>query len=144
MPNIASVLKDEIARVARKELRRETEKLKKSSALYRSNIAELKRQVSALEKLVSQHVKAATKNTVGPETPATSSKVRFSAKSLISHRKRLGLSTAGLSKLIGVTPQSIYNWESGVTRPRQEQVVVISALRTLSKRQAHARLEELC
>ena len=144
MPNIASVLKDEIARVARKELRRETEKLKKSSALYRSNIAELKRQVSALEKLVSQHVKAATKNAVGSETPSTSSKVRFSAKSLISQRKRLSLSAAGLSKLIGVTPQSIYNWESGVTRPRQEQVVVISALRTLSKRQAHARLEELC
>ena len=50
MPNIASVLKDEILRLARKEVRRELEGLKKASAQYRSDIAALKRQVIALEK----------------------------------------------------------------------------------------------
>jgi hypothetical protein len=39
VPNIASVLKEEIARVARKEVRSETENLKKASAQYRSEIA---------------------------------------------------------------------------------------------------------
>ena len=48
MPNIASVLKDEILRLARKEVRRELEGLKKASAQYRSDIAALKRQVIAL------------------------------------------------------------------------------------------------
>ena len=37
-------------RLARKELRSETESLKKASALYRSEIATLKRRATALEK----------------------------------------------------------------------------------------------
>ena len=45
MPNIASVLKDEISRISRKEIRRETSSLKKSSTSYRSEIAALKRRV---------------------------------------------------------------------------------------------------
>jgi len=36
MSNVASALKEEIARVSRKEIRRETSSLKKSSATYRS------------------------------------------------------------------------------------------------------------
>lgn len=50
MPNIASILKAEISRVARKEVRTEIETLKKASVAHRSSIAELRRQVSALER----------------------------------------------------------------------------------------------
>jgi hypothetical protein len=50
MPNIASVLKDEISRISRKEIRRETSSLKKSSTSYRSEIAALKRRVQELER----------------------------------------------------------------------------------------------
>ena len=48
MPNIASILKSEISRVARKELRGETQALKKSNAQYRTQIAELRRRLQAL------------------------------------------------------------------------------------------------
>ncbi len=54
MPNIATVLKEEIARVARKETRADTQQLKKASAHYRSDIATLKRRIAALEKLVGR------------------------------------------------------------------------------------------
>ena len=50
MSNVASVLKEEIARVARKEIRRETSALKKSSTTHRSEIAALKRRVLELER----------------------------------------------------------------------------------------------
>ncbi len=50
MPNIASILKSEIARVARKEIRGETLQLKKAVGVYRSQIAALKRRAQALEK----------------------------------------------------------------------------------------------
>ena len=53
MPNIAAVLKDEISRIARKEIRSETAVLKKASAQYRKEIAALKRQVSNLQGKVS-------------------------------------------------------------------------------------------
>ena len=50
MPDIAAVLKEEIARLARKEVRSQTEGLKKASAQYRRDIAALKRQVAELER----------------------------------------------------------------------------------------------
>lgn len=52
MPNIAAVLKEEIARIARREMKSETEKLKNASTQYRIQIAELKRHVHALQKEV--------------------------------------------------------------------------------------------
>ena len=49
MPNIGTVLKSEISRIARKEVRGELLKLKKASAQYRSEIAALKRRAQSLE-----------------------------------------------------------------------------------------------
>ncbi|MDZ4073711.1 MAG: hypothetical protein U1E04_03055 [Hylemonella sp.] len=46
MANFASLLKTEISRIARKEIRAETEILKKASAQYRSDIAALKRRLA--------------------------------------------------------------------------------------------------
>ena len=49
MPNIASLLKSEISRVARKEIRADTTTLKRAVSAYRSEIAALKRRALALE-----------------------------------------------------------------------------------------------
>src|SRR6185369_13973395 len=50
MSNIASALKAEISRIAKKEIKAETQALKSASTKYRSDIATLKRQVAALQK----------------------------------------------------------------------------------------------
>ena len=52
MPNIATVLKEEILRLARKEVRRQTSVLRKASAQYRKDIAVMKRQISSLQRKV--------------------------------------------------------------------------------------------
>lgn len=142
MPNIASLLKAEIVRLARKEVRTETTGLKKASAQYRAEIAALKRRATALEKQLAKVSKSATKD-VAERVPETNARVRFSAKGLAKHRQRLGLSAADLGTLLGVTAQSIYNWEAGKTRPREEQVAAIATLRGMGKRQALALLTEL-
>ena len=59
MSNIASVLKAEIARVARKEMRTETQSLKKAVSQYRSQIAALRRRVDTLERQLRRVGKAA-------------------------------------------------------------------------------------
>src|SRR5687768_14500992 len=62
MSNIQSILKSEISRIARKEVKAETGTLKKSSTQYRSDIAALKRRLAALERLLkkqSRTIKAA-------------------------------------------------------------------------------------
>ena len=48
MPNIAAVLKTEIARLARKEIKQQTTAMKQASGAYRREIAALKRRVQAL------------------------------------------------------------------------------------------------
>ena len=144
MPNIASVLKDEIARVARKELRAETEKLKKASAQYRSDIAALKRRVADLERQVSRFEREVAKTAVVRATPINAStRVRFSAEGLSKQRQRIGLSAADLGILLGVSGQTIYNWEAGKSQPRAEQKVAISGIRAMGKRDVALRLAEL-
>ncbi|MBC7375831.1 MAG: helix-turn-helix transcriptional regulator [Burkholderiaceae bacterium] len=144
MPNIASVLKEEIARVARKESRGDNLKLKKSSAQYRADIAALKRRVTALEQMVARLGKSSRR--AAPAAAASEdgrSKLRFSAKGLASQRKRLELSAAQVAALLGVSGQSIYKWEDGKARPRASQLPAIATLRTMTKKQAAARLAEL-
>lgn len=140
MPNIASILKDEILRLARKEVRNELEGLKKASAQYRSDIAALKRQVAALTKQAAKlEPKDSRKVTVDPESGETTS-FRFSAQRFAAQRQKLGLSAGDMGTLIGVSPQTIYHWESGKTRPRQSQLAAIAAVRKLGKRQIKAKL----
>jgi DNA-binding transcriptional regulator YiaG len=143
MPNIASALKEEITRLARKEARAHVESLKKASNQYRRDIAELKRQVATLMQHATRADKVAAKATANPATQAKSARVRFVPKGLRSQRARLGLSAAEYGKLAGVTQQSIYNWESGTTRPRAEQIPRLASLRALGIREARARLDQL-
>lgn len=140
MPNIASALKEEIARVARKELRGGIKTLKKSSVQYRSEIAALKRRVLDLEQRITRLGKTRVS---APTLPAPAAAVRFSAKSLCAQRKRLGLSAAEMGVLAGVSAQTIYNWEAGKSRPRPQQLAAIGAVRTMGKKESQAKLKEL-
>jgi len=53
MPNIGTVLREEISRLARKESRSQVDPAKKATASHRRDIAELKRQVAQLERQVT-------------------------------------------------------------------------------------------
>lgn len=141
MPNIASVLKSEISRVARKELRGELENVKKAVTSYRSQIAELKRQVNLLQREVKKISKQAGGST--PMAPLTEDapRIRFSAKGLASQRKRLGLSVAAAAKILGVSPQSVTNWESGTTRPRESQLEAIASFKKMGKKEVAEKLD---
>jgi DNA-binding XRE family transcriptional regulator len=75
--------------------------------------------------------------------PEKVTRVRFRVKGLIALRQRLGLTAADLGTLMGVSAQTIYNWEAEKSRPRQQQIAAYAALRGIGKRQVKARLEEL-
>lgn len=143
MPNIASILKAEISRVARKEVRAEIETLKKASVQHRSAIAALRREVDKLQKelrratKVSAQARPASEPAAGEEGPAR----RFSAGRLATHRGKLGLSAAAYGKLVGVAGQTIYNWEQGKARPRPAQLQLLASVRNLGLREVAERLE---
>jgi DNA-binding XRE family transcriptional regulator len=143
MPNIASILKSELSRVARKEARSETQALKKALAAHRTDIAALKRRAQALERELRRVGKTAANAAPPAANEPAAGALRFSAKGLASQRRRLGLSAHDCGLLIGASSQSIYNWEDGKTRPLARHLPAIAALRTLGKRQAASHLEEL-
>ena len=135
MPNVASILKSEITRIARKEIRAAVEGLKKSVTNHRSEIAALKRHSQTLEQELKRLRKAVPKPEVAPVEESAKA-IRFSAKRLAAHRQRLGLSAEAVGLLVGTSGQSVYNWEAGTARPRASHLPAIAALRTLSKNQA--------
>jgi len=143
MANIAGVLRDEILRLARKEIRRQTEVLKRASAQYRRDIAEMKRRVSSLQRRLAPVEKQALRGPSARPAGPEAERVRFTAKGLRSQRKRLGLSAADYGKLVGVTGQSIYSWERETSRPRKQQVARLAALRHTGKREVQALLAQL-
>ena len=141
MPNVASVLKGEISRVARREVRGETLALKKAVGHYRTEIAALKRRTLTLEQLLRRLSRGHTKPSPEVQPDVDTSKLRFSAKSLAAQRRRLGLSAEQCGRLLGTSSQSVYNWEQSKTRPLARHLPAIAAMRGLSKREAAARLE---
>ena len=145
MPNIAAVLKAEISRVARKEIRNQTESLKKAVSSARAEISALKKELRNLSKALkaAQRSNAATARNAAPADSAEEGRaLRFSASRLSGQRQKLGLSVANMAKLLGVSSVTLYKWESGQARPRRAQLEAIAAVRGIGKREAAARLEQ--
>ncbi len=145
MPNIATALKEEVTRLARKEIRGETLQLKKAVARYRSDIADLKRRLSTTENALSalQKSLARTNQSTPKADSSPTPAVRFSAKGFRTMRDRLGLSGPDAARLLCVSVQTIYNWEAGASKPREPQLSAIAVLRKAGKREVAERLAEL-
>ncbi|GIK85005.1 MAG: hypothetical protein BroJett026_04860 [Betaproteobacteria bacterium] len=143
MPNLGSVLKDEISRLAKRALRADVEAVRKSNAQHRRHIAAMKRQLADLERQVASLSRRAAAGAATAQPAASRRPVRFVAKGLRSQRARLGLSAAAFGKLAGVSAQTVYNWEREAAHPGREQLARLVALRGLGKREATRRLESL-
>lgn len=162
MPNVANVLKSEIARVARKEIREHTESLKKGLVATRAEIALLKKRLAEAEKQVLQLQRlrlregsaatatAAAARAGGPQTPSHASgsadshrsrPASSSAEALLALRKRLGLTQAQLGSLVGASSLSVWKWETGQVHPRERYLQAYAQLRSLGKRELARRLE---
>jgi DNA-binding transcriptional regulator YiaG len=142
LANIGALLKEEITRLARKELRIETQGLKKASAQYRSDIAALKRRTAELEHQLARLGKTLKTSPVANENPVVDKKSRITAKGFKSLRQRLGLTAAEIGTFLDVTAQTIYNWEAGNASPRAQQMSRIAVLRGMGKREVQALLQE--
>lgn len=146
MPNIAALLKIEISRIARREVRAEVLPVRKAAASQRTQIAALKRQVDGLQKQLRAATRAARNEPVpvgNDADDATRSSGRFSPKGLASQRKRLGLSAEEVGLLVGASNQSIYNWEAGKARPNSRHLPALFALKKLGRQAAATHLASL-
>jgi DNA-binding transcriptional regulator YiaG len=144
MSTLAVALKDEIRRLARKEVKAQTGATARTVAQHRREIASLKRQLREQDKKISALTKGLQPSAGKTSSPdALDGNLRFSARSAKAQRRRTGLAATDYARLVGVSPLTIYNWENGKSRPRKEQFASLVALRGLGKRAVQAKLEAL-
>ena len=138
MPNIAQLLKDEISRLARKEMRaasaplqQQIRELKKTNRQQREAIDTLLRRVDQLQALtISPADKILKAPSIGKDL-----QIRLSGTSIKKHRKRLGLSQGELGQLLNVSTNTIVRWEQDKSKPREAYRAGIAQLRTMGVRE---------
>ena len=144
MPNIATVLKDEIRRLARKEVKAYASTTKQALAQCRRDIAKLRSLVLEQQKKIGFFAAQAQNRPdrrQAEDDPLAG--VRYSTRSVRAQRRRLGLSAEDYGRLVGVSGLTIYNWEHSKARPRKAPLAALVAIRGIGKREALKRLAAL-
>lgn len=144
MADIATALKAEISRLARKEIRAQLEPFKKGADRSRTQIADLRAEVATLRtqiKILSKPSRGAPRQESNND--ATPSRHRYTAKGFASLRRRLELTCAEMGLLIEASDQSVRKWEDGSSTPREKFQQKIFALRDVGKKEVAARLSAI-
>jgi DNA-binding transcriptional regulator YiaG len=146
MANFNTALKAEISRISRKEIKQAVAPLRKPAIGARHALADLKRRVAALEQ--ENKRMAALLSKVPQPAPAeepVKSKGWISGKGVRSLRQKLGLSQEAFAKLVGVSPNAVYQWErkSGMLRLRANTRTAVMSARELGAREAKTKLAEM-
>ena len=138
MSNVMKELKAEISRLARKEAKSVVSPVRKASATYRGLIAGLRKKVVALQKEVVGLKRAVPSPDKAIQTK-TEPEGRFwiTGKGVKTLRKRLGLTQAKFSKLVGVTPNAVVLWErkKGKVGLRKATAARLQWIKGLGKRE---------
>ena len=147
MPNIGTLLKEEIRRLAKREIRAATAVLRKDNARLKRDVANHKRRLAVLERDNRRLVEVANAKLKKAPTAAAEEveKARFGSRAVRALRKRLKLSQADFAKLLGVSTGTIFLWEKEdgplTLKPRTKAALV--GARKLGVRDARKRLEVL-
>lgn len=107
---------------------------RKPIAALRGDVADLRRQILELKRLVRDLQKASK------PAPAAAKPVRIrpTGKMVRKLRQRLGLTQAGMGRLIGVSSLSVSKWElsPGRVRLRQRTLAALAKVKGMGKREA--------
>jgi DNA-binding transcriptional regulator YiaG len=133
---LETVMKEAIARGARRQvrvlvlpLRREVMRLRRKVGELHGTLTTLRRDAAAWKRLV----KAA------PPLPHVSEHeakaARLSPRLIRSLRTRLGMSQMALARLVGVSAAAVGHWEAGASTPTGQNRVTVVALRKVGKRE---------
>ena len=148
MPNIANVLKDEIKRLARREINLTITPLKVSNTALKKLVYEHKRRITALEKENKGLAKLLSKTSghVHDNAPKLEEdSFRITGRQVRSLRGRLGISQVQLAKLIGVSVNIVSIWEqkTGCLRLRKPGIgKALSDLKGMKRREVLEQVQQ--
>ena len=145
MPNLTSVLKDEIIRLSRKEVKAAVQPLKNVNISLKKTVADLKKRIANLESQNKQ-LQSLNKKTAQPKaSQEIPENLRITSKTISSLRTKLGLSQGSFARLLGVSSNAVYSMEhkGGRLKLRSATLAGLIELKSMGKRDVQKKLEEL-
>ena len=144
MPNLNQILKEEIVRLAKREINQQVSILKGQLVEMRKTYRDQRRRIEQLEKKLAG--KADKERVIVPRTLSEDDDVRVPRGSVRKHRERLGLSPSGqreMALLLDVSTLTVSNWETERTSPSGKNKLGFAELRKMGAREVWNRLERL-
>jgi DNA-binding transcriptional regulator YiaG len=144
MPNVANVLREEIQRLAKKQVKLGLSPLKRDHMRLKKSVADLRRQVAALNGMNRELLKKVTP-VVAEGATEKAATLRPTSKGLDKLRRRLGLTQVQFGRLLGVSGQAVAHWaaEDGRVRMRNATLAALAGIQNIGKREALRRLNAI-
>jgi len=139
---IESMIKSEIQRLARREIRSTFRPLKREVRTMRLKLSGLMKGFGTLNRITKEQVQRASEQFKLESSPEEIKIARFSPARIRALRVKKGLSQKELGMLIGVSMGTVVLWEKGKISPKAERKGALIALRKLKKREIKRILAE--
>ena len=143
MGKVGSIIKSEIERLAKREMRQVSVPLGRDVRSLKNKVSQLRKSVLSLERFTAQKQKELSNREIRLEAPPEEIKQsRFSPRLLQSLRKRLEITQKELAILAGVSLGAAHLWETGKFKPKDNKMGVLLALRKLNRREVRELLNQ--
>ena len=143
MAKLETVMKEAIARGARRQLRAFVVPMRREVLRLRRKLTELQATVGTLRRSALGWDRLMKSSPPVPQVPEDQARAaRLSPRLVKSLRRRLGLSQIGLARIVGVSAPAVAHWEGGKTAPKGQNRATLIGLRKVGRREAKALLEQ--
>jgi DNA-binding transcriptional regulator YiaG len=142
MAKIESIIKSEIQRLAKHEVRSVFLPLRRDVWEMKLKLSNLIKSFTVLDRFAREISKAKSAEPKLEASPEEVKASRITPERIRSLRKKLGISQREVGVLVGATIGAVASWEKGKFKPKGEKKAALVALRKLRKRDVRKRLTE--
>ena len=143
MAKFETIIKSEIVRLAKREVRKLAVPLGRDVRVLKSVVSQLRKSVLTLQRIAASQQKELEKGKKPLEAAPDEVKIsRFSPRLIRSLRSHLGITQKDLATLTDVTVGAVHQWESGQFKPSMKKKAAMVALRKLGRREVRKLVED--
>ncbi len=142
MPDFAKAIKEEITRLAKKEVKKAAGPLNARIRSLQKTVSGQEKEIARLARTVARQDRELRQAAPVPEAapPEEVKKARISPRLVKTQRKRLKLNQADFARLLNVSVAAVRSWEQGRAMPKEETMATFVAVRKLKPGEAWERL----
>jgi DNA-binding transcriptional regulator YiaG len=142
MGKIESIIKSEILRLAKRQLRTEFLPLRREVRGMRLKLSSLSKGFGVLDRQAKEQQQQEAKTRKIEASPEELKKARLTPQRIKKLRQKLGISQRELGILTKVNPLTVGFWEKGKFKPKPDKRAILVGLRKMRKRDVKKLLAE--